>query len=992
MQWRTPPRRPPCRMFSAASETRSSHSVSLPLSLPLSSESWRKTNSAAPHLAPRASYCCRRHPPALSAEQPQSALPSYRSSLRPSLPCSPSLSSSSSFSCSPCVSSSAALPGRERGRKETVKRVAVSGPSEVNRRDQVSPVWGRLARRERGRLWAGGRRAVKGDRNEKGVFCRRDFSAIGVSTAWHRGLSVSSGTNVPAACSDKNFDRENEVAFSVEKENAGPRNKRETRELLDPREEMRRRVSGERQREGPAGSRKLTKKFCPESASFSVHSPSHARVSSVKSPGEKNSSVSPAFLLPTSESAGSGEQTRKQSERSREKTRRRRTEAASADREPGSQRRGGGSDKKWKVSSPCVRSSSSRWFGGRRKGVSAVSVRGNWEAKLSLSVASRLAKEKKNKTELGMGGLLAAPVPLAPLRESPGLSYDSDDSSRKKRKSKETPSERQGKPPPSLLPNPGLDSKKPISPRLSSSSSSSSSSPSSSSSSSSSSSPCTSSIVPGFLTALKRRQPPPQQRCKRSTAWRVSSVCVRGGDDRGVGTRAKSTCRTSDFVCESGKDGLLPGGQKDLKEEGCGVTQLRAQEGLSGTERDGPLGEMRGGKRKREDKRAEVQLARSGEGLKTEEERERLREQARQENLAIWQRGQDLLEESAFSSRSSPEWYTAPWRRAALSKHRADREKTEGRSMFGTTGVKREEKDLERNAPKREENDGKRETVNTEESAGETAGTTTDCIAKRRPLRRCRVPPLFSYASLSSPSSSSSSCSSTSSSSSSSSTSSATSSPSSSSSSSSADGRRRSARLREGSADIVGVNASVDAGPANSCQVVASARRASVSRSCATGASRDLPPRACASAEVSSFSLNSSSNFRHCAPYVRSLARRAGWERVPPSLLLLFVEELGASLSRGLWRRKRRREGDRQSPRGDREDGSGAKHPEKRRLGEVERLLQVQNEWERAKAVSMWRRARSQGASEGESLKEIRSRLRGHAHPVGCLAPVYEEF
>ncbi|EPT24452.1 hypothetical protein TGME49_326900 [Toxoplasma gondii ME49] len=263
-----------------------------------------------------------------------------------------------------------------------------------------------------------------------------------------------------------------------------------------------------------------------------------------------------------------------------------------------------------------------------------------------------------------MGGLLAAPVPLASLRESPGLSYDSDDSSRKKRKSKETPSERQGKPPPSLLPNPGLDSKKPISPRLSSSSSS---SPSSSSSSSSSSSPCTSSIVPGFLTALKRRQPPPQQKGQKSTGWRMASVGVRGRDDRGVGTRAKSTLSTSDFVCESGKDGLLPGGQKDLKEGGCGVTQLRAQEGLSGTERDGPLGEMRGRKREREDKRAEGQLARSGERPETGEERERLREQARQENPRIWQRGTDLLGESRVSSQSSPEWYTAPWRRAALS-------------------------------------------------------------------------------------------------------------------------------------------------------------------------------------------------------------------------------------------------------------------------------------------------------------------------------------
>ncbi|KEP64786.1 UNVERIFIED_CONTAM: hypothetical protein HHA_202520 [Hammondia hammondi] len=981
MQWRTPPRRPPCRLFSASSETRSSHSVSLPVSLPSSSQSRRKTNLASPHLAPRISSRCRRQPPALSAEQPQSALPSSRSSLRPSLPCSPSLSSSSSLACSPCVSftNAAALPGRERGRKETVKPVAVSGPSGDNRRAQVSPVWGRLARRERGTVWAGGRRVVKGDRNETGVVCRRDFSGVGVSTAWHRGLSVSSGKSVPAACSDKNFDRENEAAFSVEKENAGPRNKQETRELRGPREEMRRRVAGERQREGPTGSRSLTKKFCPESASFSVHSPSDARGAPVKSSGEKNSSLSPAFLR-TSESQGSGEQTRKQSEGSREKARRRRTEAASADRELESKRRGEGGGRKWKVSSPRVRgSSSSRWLGGRRKGVSAVSVRDKWEAKLSLSVASTLAKEKRKKTELGMGGLLAAPVPLSPLHAAPGLS---DDSSRKKRKSKETHSERQEKPPPSLLPSPGLDSKKPVSPRLSSSSPS------------SSSSPCTSSIVPGFLTALKRRQPPPQQRCKRGSSWRGSSVCLRGGDDRGVGTRAKSASRTSDVVRESGKDGLLPGGQKDLKEEGCGGAQLRAQESLSGTERDGPLGELRVGKRKREDRRVEVQLARSGEKLKTEEERERLREQARQENLAIWQRGQALLEKSAFSSRSSPDGYTAPWRRAALSRHKAEREKTEGRSVSGTAAVKcEEEKDLERSAPKREENDGKREAVNTEESAGETADTTTDCIAKRRPLRRCRVPPLFSYASLSSPSSSSPSCSAASSSSSSS-TCSATCSPSSSSSSSSssAGGRRRSARLREGSADVVGANASEDAGRANTCQVAAGSRRASVSRSCAASVPRDLPPRARASSEMSSFSLTSSSNFRHCAPYVRSLARRAGWERVPPSLLLLFVEELGASLSRGLWRRKRRREGDRLSPHGDREDGSGAKQPEKRRLGEVERLLQVQNEWERAKAVSLWRRARSQGASEGESLKEIRSRLRGHAHPVGCLAPVCEDL
>ncbi|PHJ25197.1 hypothetical protein CSUI_000955 [Cystoisospora suis] len=114
---------------------------------------------------------------------------------------------------------------------------------------------------------------------------------------------------------------------------------------------------------------------------------------------------------------------------------------------------------------------------------------------------------------------------------------------------------------------------------------------------------------------------------------------------------------------------------------------------------------------------------------------------------------------------------------------------------------------------------------------------------------------------------------------------------------------------------------------------------------------------------------------KRCIPYIRSLARRAGWERVPPSLLLLLVKDLGNAIAAsGV--RTHGTFGEVTEVSGGQTSATAEGKKKKRRLAEVERLLQVQNEWARARTVSLWKKAR-RGLGDGESLKDVLNRLRG---------------
>lgn len=140
--------------------------------------------------------------------------------------------------------------------------------------------------------------------------------------------------------------------------------------------------------------------------------------------------------------------------------------------------------------------------------------------------------------------------------------------------------------------------------------------------------------------------------------------------------------------------------------------------------------------------------------------------------------------------------------------------------------------------------------------------------------------------------------------------------------------------------------------------------------------SRDLP-------------VHASWTVTRCIPYIRSLARRAGWERVPPSLLLLLVKDLQNAIARSGVDRRATSSGIDGVP--DRQASAGAEGKrKKRRFAEVERLLQVQNEWARAKTVSLWKKAR-RGLGDGESLKDVLTRLRGKPSILSVAGSVYAE-
>ncbi|PFH34631.1 hypothetical protein BESB_066640 [Besnoitia besnoiti] len=469
-----------------------------------------------------------------------------------------------------------------------------------------------------------------------------------------------------------------------------------------------------------------------------------------------------------------------------------------------------------------------------------------------------------------------------------------------------------------------------------------------------------------------------------------------------------------------------------------------------------------------------------GASARAQEETESRVERARKENLALWKQGQAVLAKTKpsplFSALPS---YRLLWSSAAGGRQGQQREAMKGvTSQSATEGVKREgEKEAVKpsggssggNAKEGREKPRARRLSDAQadkcgDAAVERRGSAADAqdsVASRRPLRQCRV-----LAACSSSASSSSSSGSSSSASSSSSlaaasargpasppASAASPSPSARSGESSSVSRghpRRSARLNPGATSSAPPCGAADADEKPSKPPAAPPEGGGKPRASPSGApvaefysgplqpacaasksSSDLPvssvssPASPASTASSTLSLDAaaappsrpSSNFRYCAPYIRSLARRAGWERVPPSLLLLFVEDVGASLSSGLWRRRRMRGagrgdaaggdaaggdaagGDAAGGEGVASDGRGGgfaafgkRRTEKRRLGEVERLLQVQNEWARAKAVSLWRRARSQGAVEGESFKDIRTRLRGQfVRRAGWMAAAYEE-
>ncbi|CBZ52452.1 conserved hypothetical protein [Neospora caninum Liverpool] len=667
---------------------------------------------------------------------------------------------------------------------------------------------------------------------------------------------------------------------------------------------------------------------------------------------------------------------RKKPVEGRELERKRRSESSTRGQETGrrTSRRAGSSlstphRKSVAPGKPRVKATASRRLPGGRKGATGFSLPRKRGLKPFASPAfPETAKERKKETG-GMGALLASPAPrLSSTARCP--SELAAGFPRKKRRTKGSQAERREK---LALVSPleaVSEPKEAVSPLPS----------------------FASPILSGFLTSLKKRQPTPQQRGKRG-AWRVASVYLRGGEER-VGRRRKNAQRASDPLCgetDEPEDLLAspPGELRSLKEGGGAPSRMRSGFCLSETEGEELAG--RGAKRKREeDGGHRKDVAGSGEGEQTAEvDRAMERERARQENRTIWERGQALLAKTEFNPRLSPDAYTALWRRTALSRQKSEREKEKVEpGVESRATVKREgEKDSERKAQNtaEEKNAGQREETQEETKPAEDESNiaASNSIACRRPLRRCRVL-------VPSPSSSSSS----------SSSSSAFVSSSSSSSSCELSGqRRRSARLRQSNDASASFDASLDSQPQkNTCE--SSVPQNAASSLCADDSASSRPvSRGPASPETSApvSSLSASSHFRHCTPYVRSLARRAGWERVPPSLLLLFVEDLGAALSRGLRRRRNRRRDDRDedgvglSPpndgaeRGANAQGVSGEKPEKRRLGEVERLLQVQNEWERAKAVSMWKRARSQGAVEGESLKDIRSRLRGHAHPVGCM-------